>query len=268
MHFSGVLQPQGDSDGALKTSLSIAGSRVEIFAGGETLGSWPVSQVRAERMDGNRFELELGEDRAVFLADDALAFSYEALPRLAKNPLLEAAHGLRFKFRGGKAKGGSGPSATEVEEDLASDSEFELSNTWTDEPVEEPPANVKRLRDLIEAARANRTEGAEESAAKEGPEPQVATLALEPPLQLLPPVPDLEPEPIWAEGGLARPLLTEEPSPSPDLTPRFSTRAATSQSELLDELEQLMRAVQSGVVSDSQVPAITNLIKSLRSLIE
>ncbi|HEY3427882.1 MAG TPA: hypothetical protein VGK83_04350, partial [Acidimicrobiia bacterium] len=67
MRFSGTLQTQGDPDGWLKTSLNLVGGRVEIVAGEETLGSWSVAQVKAERIEGNRFDLFLGDDRAVFV---------------------------------------------------------------------------------------------------------------------------------------------------------------------------------------------------------
>jgi hypothetical protein len=55
-----------------------------LTAGGHELGSWPLSSVTAERLEEDRFYLHLGAERALFAADDALAFSYEALPLMGK----------------------------------------------------------------------------------------------------------------------------------------------------------------------------------------
>ena len=280
MQFNGTLQPQGDPNGSLKTSLNLIGSRVEITAGGEALGSWPISQVKAERIEGNRFELSLGDDRAVFLADDALAFSYEALPRLAKNPLMEVAQGFRFKLKGNRAKS---PSQSPEEPEAEPENEFVTSAV--EDVSEDTPPNVKRLRDLIEAARANRTDDLfsvdegdsvaepdwDEAVVFADPVVAVVSSPVEPSPVESSPVGIAEPKvvaaPLWAEGGLARRRAEPEP-PAADLTPRFSAPQDLTHRELLDELELLMRAVQSGSVSDSNVPALTSLIRSLRSLVD
>ncbi len=282
MQFSGTLQPQGDPNGSLKTSLNLVGSRVEIVAGGEALGSWPISQVKAERIEGNRFELSLGDDRAVFLADDALAFSYEALPRLAKNPLMEVAQGFRFKLKGNRAK-----APNQAPEALEAEPEDEVVTSAVEDISEDTPPNVKRLRDLIEAARANRTddlfsvdEGDRVDEGDPGPEPDwdEPVIFADPVVAVVPSLvepssvevgePKVVAEPLWADGGLARPRRPEPEPPAADLTPRFSAPQDLTHRELLDELELLMRAVQSGSVSDSNVPALTSLIRSLRSLID
>ena len=103
MKFSGRLQIEADPRNWLKTELTLNQGRLELVSGGDVLGSWSTAQVKAERVEGDRFQLHLGDDRAVFAADDALAFSYEALPVLAKKSVLAIATGLRGKLRKGLA---------------------------------------------------------------------------------------------------------------------------------------------------------------------
>src|SRR5688572_12575528 len=103
MHFSGRLQIEADPRNWVKTDLNLSQGRLELVSGGDVLGSWSTAQVKAERVEGDKFQLQLGDDRLIFAADDALAFSYEALPVLAKKSVLAAAGGLRGKLRKGLA---------------------------------------------------------------------------------------------------------------------------------------------------------------------
>ncbi len=103
MKFSGRLQIEADPRNWVKTDLNLSQGRLELVSGGDILGSWSTAQVKAERVEGDRFQLHLGDDRAVFAADDALAFSYDALPVLAKKSVLAVAGGLRGKLRKGLA---------------------------------------------------------------------------------------------------------------------------------------------------------------------
>jgi hypothetical protein len=259
----------------LKTTLNLEGNRVEITAGDETLGSWSLGQVRAERVEGNRFDLILGEDRAVFLADDALAFSYEALPRLAKGPIAEVAQGFRQKLLGSSrrgAKAGALPSSPQLEAEA--EPPFATEIDWQ-EPPGEAPANVKRLRELIEAARANRAEEEEPAASaseEESPEPEVAVLAIDPPMMIVDPE-GSEPEPLWAGSEVSRISSrieddSERMVPKPRPAPMLIAVENTAAHELLDELEQLMKIVSSGSVGEDQARAAAELIRALRSLLD
>lgn len=173
MKFSGRLQIEADPRNWLKTDLNLNQGRVELVSGDELLGSWSTAQVKAERVEGDRFELQLGNDRAVFAADDALAFSYEALPVLAKKTVLTAATGLRGKLRKGLAGSErpvqpdphpvdvSGPGLGQTEYVDAADSVAD------DDPLDltDAPQPPRKLRDLIQAAVRNNTT---EPAAPEG----------------------------------------------------------------------------------------------------
>ena len=302
MRFSGSLQTQGDSEGWLKTTLNLVGGRVEIVAGEETLGTWSVSQVKAERIEGNRFDLLLGDDRAIFLADDALAFSYEALPQLAKNPIVEVAQGFRQKLLGSARK--AAKVAEPVAPEPAPPSAPSLADNivWQDPPPE-APANVKRLRELIEAARANRTE-TEDLAADKPVEraPEVTVLSIDPPMRLIDS--DADPEPLWAGSELGRRITppadddsdfftsslepevdppafeptSSEPEPAepepaevealPAEEP-FLGLADTSQAdELVNELEQLLKWVSTNDLDGARAQAAADLVRSIRALLD
>jgi hypothetical protein len=298
MRFSGTLQTQGDPDGWLKTSLNLVGGRVEIVAGDETLGSWSVAQVKAERIEGNRFDLLLGDDRAVFVADDALAFSYEALPKLAKNPIVEVAQGFRQKLKGSSRKAAKAVEPLPSEPPSASPSSLADNIVWQDAPPE-APANVKRLRDLIEAARVNREENGkelEDSVDEPQKKPEVAVLAIDPPMRLINGPDDSDPEPLWAGSEFGQrlkppveeasefstPLLGETSdffTPVVEATSDFFSSPADEpmvlmeaesiqHDDLVNELEQLMKWVSSGNLNDDQVRAAAGLVRSIRALLE
>ncbi|MEX2423382.1 MAG: hypothetical protein WD990_05330 [Acidimicrobiia bacterium] len=51
-----------------------------VSADGELLGSYPLEDVAVARVGSDRFDLHVGTDQLVFTADDAIRFSYEAMP--------------------------------------------------------------------------------------------------------------------------------------------------------------------------------------------
>lgn len=263
MRFNGRLQTEADGNGWLKSELSISGNKVELSAADELLGSWSVSQVRAERLSGDKFELHLGDDRAVFAADDALAFSYEALPKLTKKPLVEAAQGFRKLLGGGRKT----PTVPETTTRVAPPPE-ELPLLLPEEPPpDEVPANVKRLRELIEVAKANRPEEAVSLPSPNRTDHEFTTYE-----------PGTEPGPLWSmpETSFGR---TEEPrpislsivespvdlsvDPSPvDLAPSFNDESA-----LTDELDRLADHVKTSRLSLAQTKAAIDLLRALRRLL-
>ena len=153
MKFSGRLQIEADPRNWLKTDLNLNHGRLELVSGGDILGSWSTAQVKAERVEGDRFQLHLGDDRAVFAADDALAFSYEALPVLAKKTVLATASGLREKLRKGLA--GAERAALPDPPDSFESLPIPVPDVEPDEEhadLGEVPQPTRKLRDLIQAA--------------------------------------------------------------------------------------------------------------------
>jgi hypothetical protein len=69
--------------------LAFTDSTLTVTTDGETLGSYPIDEVDVARVGSNRFDLRVGSDTLMFTADDAMSFSYEALP------MLESAHSHR-----------------------------------------------------------------------------------------------------------------------------------------------------------------------------
>ena len=178
MKFSGRLQIEADPRNWLKTELSLNQARVELVSGDEILGSWSTAQVKAERLEGDRFQLQLGGDRAVFAADDALAFSYEALPVLSKKSVIAVATGLRGKLR----KSLTGVDQVPAEPQAEPASRPEVAETRLhDDLVEasQTPQPTRRLRELIqEAVKSNAAEvAAHEPSPGWGREPAPPTVA-------------------------------------------------------------------------------------------
>lgn len=152
MKFSGRLQIEADPRNWLKADLNLNHGRLELVSGGDVLGSWSTAQVKAERVEGDRFQLHLGDDRAVFAADDALAFSYEALPALAKKTVLATATGLRGKLRKGLA-GPERPPQPDAQDSFRS-APVSLPAVQPEEQadLDEVAPPTRKLRELIQAA--------------------------------------------------------------------------------------------------------------------
>jgi hypothetical protein len=251
MKFSGRLQIEADPRNWVKTDLNLSQGRLELVSGGDVLGSWSTAQVKAERVEGDKFQLHLGDDRLIFAADDALAFSYEALPVLAKKSVLAVAGGLRGKLRKGLAAP-EVPVHADVPiyvEPAAPPGAGHLFHET--DPVEEA-APTRKLRDLIQAAVKSN------AAAPPAPEADLPGARLEPPepaapahdftedqstyhpkprifgAQLdpvvIPEVGDEAPESIVEESVAEMPQIPVDAPPAPpafDLSPRFATRPSS-----------------------------------------
>ena len=173
MKFSGRLQVEADPRNWVKTDLNLSEGRLELVSGGDVLGSWSTAQVKAERVEGDKFQLHLGDDRLVFAADDALAFSYEALPVLAKKSVLAAAGGLRVKLRKGLAAPERAVHA-DVPIYVVPAPAIPDAGHVVESAHEEEAAPTRRLRDLIHAAvKSNAAAGAGPSGAGDGLAPAV-----------------------------------------------------------------------------------------------
>jgi hypothetical protein len=211
MKFSGRLQIEADPRNWLKTDLNLNQGRLELVSGGDILGSWSTAQVKAERVEGDRFQLHLGDDRAVFAADDALAFSYEALPVLAKKTVLATATGLRGKLRKGLA--GAERPAQPGTQDSFEPAPSPVPDFQPEVDISDVPQPTRKLRDLIQAAvRSNMGEPAApeestwwgpESAFREGNSPEPAAD------DAVDPEPESS-EPVWSETDDVVPFVEPE----------------------------------------------------------
>ncbi len=66
--------------GGLPVELTVSDRALTVSADGELLGSYPLEEVTVARVGSDRFDLHVGADDLVFTADDAIRFSYEAMP--------------------------------------------------------------------------------------------------------------------------------------------------------------------------------------------
>lgn len=234
MKFSGRLQIEADPREWLKTDLSLAQGRLELTSGSEVLGSWSMSQVKAERVEGDRFQLLLGDDRALFAADDALAFSYEALPHLSKKHIIAGPTGLRGRLR--NSLRGSERQVNEPEPEKPAPVVHYQPTAGGDSGNGTSPTNhpvARRLRELMEAAgkeqasqRDTFMEAPQNSAPQNGAPQPDDDVAMEPDLlfavadetagvselEFIEPMSADEPEAVEvSEAGLIEPLSTTEP---------------------------------------------------------
>ncbi|HSL24719.1 MAG TPA: hypothetical protein VLA54_00445 [Acidimicrobiia bacterium] len=303
MRFSGRLQLEADPLNWVKTDLLLGSGRLELTAGSDVLGSWATSQVKATRVEGDRFELQLGDDRAVFAADDALAFSYEAMPVLTKRSMLSAASGLRGKLRKG-LNGLERPEVVEVESPKAESpraespkAEFLVPSAPEPEPAavaEERPLGptARKLRELMEAAKSA------QATAATVPEPAADPLTAVPP-----PAPDLLGEPVvdppsadpppseygsddppWEgamnylssvgslaplrdEGGSSR-LGLNAPVPFRWARAEAGPLVGATKSRVVEALEDLIDEVRAGSMSASQIEAVTRLVEAVGEVVE
>lgn len=245
MHFSGRLQVEADPRNWVKTDLNLSQGRLELVSGGDVLGSWSMAHVKAERVEGDKFQLHLGDDRLIFAADDALAFSYEALPVLAKKSVLAAAGGLRDKLRKGLAAAERPvPADVPIYVEPATPPDAGLS-LFESDPEEAAP--TRKLRDLIQAAVKSNATGAPLLGATgtRGPEllapaqdtgkdqspshapPQIFQEQQEEPATVIPEVDDEEPESMVEDSVPESPQVPADTVAQPafDLSPRFATPA-------------------------------------------
>lgn len=79
LHFRGALALPNDNEPSLIVDLRVDDEVVVITQDSEQLGSWPVEQVDAERLNGQKFRLLLGDDEVIFHARDRLGFAYNGL---------------------------------------------------------------------------------------------------------------------------------------------------------------------------------------------
>ena len=99
----------------LPVELVLMDTRLAVWADGETVGQYPLGETEAERIGGDRFRLDIGSESLVFVADDALGFSYDALPFIRAGGSHPTSTGLRrFAYRLLGSRRSSDPVAEQV----------------------------------------------------------------------------------------------------------------------------------------------------------
>ena len=83
MKYRGTLEVDATRrGGGLAVELALIGRKLTVSSSEGVLGSYPINEVEVTRLGSDRFDLRVGSERLVFTADDAIRFSYEALPMI------------------------------------------------------------------------------------------------------------------------------------------------------------------------------------------
>lgn len=84
MRYRGTLEVEPSREGGgLPVLLDLTDRRLTVTSDGDILGTYPISQVHVARRGSDRFDLQVADEHLVFTAEDALRFSYEAMPAIA-----------------------------------------------------------------------------------------------------------------------------------------------------------------------------------------
>src|SRR5690606_35539189 len=68
----------------LDAYVEVSDTHVRLMSGDETLGSWCLADVVAERVVANEFHIDLQGEAITFLADDQVNFAYGAVQAMAE----------------------------------------------------------------------------------------------------------------------------------------------------------------------------------------
>ncbi len=83
MRYRGTLEIDATRrGGGLAVELALIGRKLTVSSDEGVLGSYPIDEVEITRLGSDRFDLRVGSEQLVFTAQDAIRFSYEALPMI------------------------------------------------------------------------------------------------------------------------------------------------------------------------------------------
>ncbi|CAN5890067.1 hypothetical protein BH23ACT5_BH23ACT5_03230 [soil metagenome] len=84
MRFKGQVRFEGSGAADLDVTVEVGDTHVRLDSGEESLGSWCLADVLAERLVANQFTLNLAGESVVFLAEDQVNFAYGAVQSMAE----------------------------------------------------------------------------------------------------------------------------------------------------------------------------------------
>lgn len=83
LRYRGILEiDTTERGGGLPVELDLTRRALTVSSDGEVLGDYPLGEVAVSRIGSDRFDLRVGSDQLLFTADDAIRFSYEAMPMI------------------------------------------------------------------------------------------------------------------------------------------------------------------------------------------
>ena len=95
--FQGRLAVEGDD---LLVDLRFEGENLELCTGDQSLGRWPMADVRVSQLDSGIFSLRLGSDEALFAAADPRSFAAKAIAPRFRGRHLRSAINTNLKLSG------------------------------------------------------------------------------------------------------------------------------------------------------------------------
>jgi len=84
VRFPGQIRLPDIDHPAIPATFVVDDVHAEILLDEESLGRWSLYDVHARRLVSNAFEVDLGEEEIVFLADDPIDFAYRGVEDMAK----------------------------------------------------------------------------------------------------------------------------------------------------------------------------------------
>jgi hypothetical protein len=84
VRFHGRIRIEEVKGADLDVSVEVTDTHVRLISGDESLGSWCLADVVAERLVANEFEIDLDGEVIKFLADDQVNFAYGAVQAMAE----------------------------------------------------------------------------------------------------------------------------------------------------------------------------------------
>ncbi|MBW3666088.1 MAG: hypothetical protein KY394_00695 [Actinobacteria bacterium] len=84
MRFPGQIRLPDIDHPAIPATFVVDDAQAEIFLDEESLGRWSLYDVHARRLVSSAFEVDLGDEEIVFLADDPIDFAYQGVEHMAK----------------------------------------------------------------------------------------------------------------------------------------------------------------------------------------
>ncbi len=83
MKYRGTLEVDATRrGGGLAVELTLIGRKLTVSSDEGVLASYPIDEVDISRVGSDRFDLRVGTEQLIFTAEDAIRFSYEALPMI------------------------------------------------------------------------------------------------------------------------------------------------------------------------------------------
>lgn len=84
MRFNGRVRFPDDETADLDIAVEVSESHVRLLSGHESLGSWCLADVVANRIVANEFQIDLGGEIITFVAEDQVNFAYGAVQGMAE----------------------------------------------------------------------------------------------------------------------------------------------------------------------------------------